>query len=315
MDINKAFDSVWHKGLLYKLYKLGTPEYLIYTIKNLLLERRLEVRISDTLSYDFPPEQGIPQGSPLSPWLLHIYCYDIYSRDNFDKSAYILQYADDTALVVHAKTLPETLKKLQQLTDRTVKWFYKWRLQPNVAKTQLLMPFHRLTSESPTIEVDGHTTRIKDQIKYLGVTIDNKFNFRTHLRTMRAELIEHAKTLAKDREIRRKTAIKKCMAKCRRQEFVTILLGNASDKKRIHIQVTKKMALRLIRNKRRVKSSAYQLRSKKIDKTELFDKKKVTELQEKFKRKTCNWKILDALCLTRSDRHLGLTLKEFYDNL
>lgn len=45
MDINKAFDSVWHAGLLYKLHKLNTPKHLLYTIKNLLQNRQLQVRI------------------------------------------------------------------------------------------------------------------------------------------------------------------------------------------------------------------------------------------------------------------------------
>jgi len=45
MNINKTFDTVWHKGLLYKLHKLDTRKYLLYTIRNLLENRQLLVRI------------------------------------------------------------------------------------------------------------------------------------------------------------------------------------------------------------------------------------------------------------------------------
>jgi len=65
MDINKAFDSVWHKGLLYKLHRLNTSKYLLYTIRNLLENRQLHVRIDNTLSFAFSSEQGLLQGAPL----------------------------------------------------------------------------------------------------------------------------------------------------------------------------------------------------------------------------------------------------------
>ena len=41
----KAFDSVWHKGLLYKLEILQCSRYLIHVIKNFLEARSLTVQI------------------------------------------------------------------------------------------------------------------------------------------------------------------------------------------------------------------------------------------------------------------------------
>jgi hypothetical protein len=79
LDINKAFDSIWHKGLLYKLFKLNCPKYLVSIIKNYLEDRTLSVRINNHVSKEFKPEQGVPQGSPLAPILYNIYCHDIYN--------------------------------------------------------------------------------------------------------------------------------------------------------------------------------------------------------------------------------------------
>jgi len=105
MDINKAFDSVWHKGLLYKLHELKTAKYLLHIIKNLLDNRQLEVRIDSTFSFPFCPEQGLPQGSPLSPFLYNIYCHDIYNQRFQNKkhiydAAYILNGPYTIQLVV-----------------------------------------------------------------------------------------------------------------------------------------------------------------------------------------------------------------------
>jgi retron-type reverse transcriptase len=69
LDINKAFDSIWHKGLLYKLFKLNCPKYLVSIVKNYLEDRTLSVRINNHVSEEFKPEQGVPQGSPLAPIL------------------------------------------------------------------------------------------------------------------------------------------------------------------------------------------------------------------------------------------------------
>ena len=125
MGINKAFDTVWHAGLLYKLFMLGIPKYLIFTIKNLLSDRQLEIRINDTHSTPFTPKQGLPQGSPLSPLLYNIYCHDMYNhnirvKNHVDKTNYILQYADDTALIAHGKNTKQATERLQLLTDRTM---------------------------------------------------------------------------------------------------------------------------------------------------------------------------------------------------
>ena len=79
LDKDKAFDSVWHMGILYKLKRLGCPDQLLHLIKN-LLDRDLQIKIDNSLSDKFTPEQGVPQGSPLSPLLYNIYCYDMYNH-------------------------------------------------------------------------------------------------------------------------------------------------------------------------------------------------------------------------------------------
>ncbi|GFV70331.1 RNA-directed DNA polymerase from mobile element jockey [Trichonephila clavipes] len=50
LDIQKAFDRVWHTGLLYKLIKINAPPQLILIIKSFLINRSFAVRVNDTHS-------------------------------------------------------------------------------------------------------------------------------------------------------------------------------------------------------------------------------------------------------------------------
>ena len=178
LDINKAFDSMWHMGILYKLKRLGCPDQLIHLIKNLLEHRVLQIKIDNSLSDKFTPEQGVPQGSPLSPLLYNIYCYDIYNHTpQINHQAYILQYADDTALVSHNTTLKKTTEELQNLMDKTNRWFNLWRLQANPSKSQLVIFNHHPSRATPTINVANQTVHPKTSAKYLGSTSRSQIKF------------------------------------------------------------------------------------------------------------------------------------------
>ena len=195
MDINKAFDSVWHRGLIFKLHQQGCPKYLVQFITELLRNRKLKVKIQTVHSEEFSPGQGLPEGSPLSPLLYNIYCSDIYNNDvqYFSPEKYILQYVDDTALVCHGKTFTNTIEKLQDLTNKINTWFNKWRFKPNPDKSHLIIFFHTPSGTSPTLRMYNHIIRPKNCVKYLGICIDHKINFNCHTNNVKKSTISRAK--------------------------------------------------------------------------------------------------------------------------
>ncbi|GBP62133.1 Probable RNA-directed DNA polymerase from transposon BS [Eumeta japonica] len=68
-DVAKAFDRVWHAGLVYKLYSLQVPDRLILIIQNFLSNRHFTFRHERTHSTGRLIRAGVPQGSALSPLL------------------------------------------------------------------------------------------------------------------------------------------------------------------------------------------------------------------------------------------------------
>ena len=69
LDVEKAFDNVWHNGLTYKIYQLDLPTKLYRWLSDFLVGRVIQVKIEGFLSPNVYPKAGVPLGSNLSPLL------------------------------------------------------------------------------------------------------------------------------------------------------------------------------------------------------------------------------------------------------
>ena len=74
LDIEKAFDRVWHNGFRHKLLSMDTSPRLLRSIYNFLRDRTMKIKINEKTSEPIFVNFGVPQGSPLSPllFLLHV---------------------------------------------------------------------------------------------------------------------------------------------------------------------------------------------------------------------------------------------------
>ena len=95
-DISKAFDRVWHKGLLYKLSSVGISGPLLRWFTDYLDKRKQRVVLPGTASSWTSIKAGVPQGSILGPLLFLVYINDIV--ENIHSS--IRLFADDTSLFI-----------------------------------------------------------------------------------------------------------------------------------------------------------------------------------------------------------------------
>ena len=94
LDIYKAFDRVWHAGLLHKLKSYGIPGEIFGLISSFLSNRWLRVVLDGKSSQEYLVNAGVPQGSILGPTLFLLYINDLPD----DVICDIAIYADDTTL-------------------------------------------------------------------------------------------------------------------------------------------------------------------------------------------------------------------------
>jgi hypothetical protein len=114
-DISKAFDRVWHNGLLFKLEQYGITGCIPKWFRSYLNGRSQRVCLNGSFSQWKRIKAGVPQGSILVPLLFSIFINDIVR----DIDASIKLFADDTSLYVTvespnfaAKILNNDLQKI-----------------------------------------------------------------------------------------------------------------------------------------------------------------------------------------------------------
>ncbi|GFW12217.1 probable RNA-directed DNA polymerase from transposon X-element [Trichonephila clavipes] len=100
LDVEKAFDRLWHNGLIFKMINLNYPPYLIRTISDYLHNRTFQVKIQATISKIGHIQAGSPQGSLLSPILYIIYTHDFPTSPLVD----ICLFEDDVAILSQRNT-------------------------------------------------------------------------------------------------------------------------------------------------------------------------------------------------------------------
>ena len=172
MDLSKAFDTINHELLIAKLNAYGFSKPSLKLICNYLKDRLQHIKINSTFSEWSEIIQGVPQGSVLEPLLFNIYLNDIfYVLNDLD----FCNYADDTTPNVCDSSLKVVIEKLEKSSQLAIKWFNHNYMKLNAEKCEFLITGHRC--EHLWLNIGETQVWEKNQVKLLGITIDNELTF------------------------------------------------------------------------------------------------------------------------------------------
>lgn len=179
LDVEKAFDRVWHNGLLFKMITLRFPRYIIKMISEFLKNRTFYVEIDNSSSQTFFIPYGVPQGAVLSPTLYNIFTYDIPKFINTT----LALFADDTAFFCtspFAHTITKALKDHAQLISD---FMLRWQINLNNDKTQALFITNRRKKELPgrKIKIFNSDVSWQSDSKYLGFILEKNMKYKKHI--------------------------------------------------------------------------------------------------------------------------------------
>lgn len=179
LDIEKAFDTVWQAGLLYKTMKYNYPAHITNIINSYLQNRTLQVKINSAKSTTKRINAGVPQGSVLGPQLFNTYINDITTTPNTK----IALYADDTAIYSTSYYAQASRYLLQIQLNNMKKYYDKWKFKINETKTEAIIFSRKFTNNKiiTPIKFNGHTLQPKNAVKYLGITLDKTLHYNHHI--------------------------------------------------------------------------------------------------------------------------------------
>lgn len=181
LDVSKAFDKVWHDGLIYKLIRAQIPRKFVKLIECYLKNRTFQVKVENCLSQTRRTTAGVPQGSVLGPVLYNIYTSDLPRTPGTE----LALYADDTAITSNSRCPVHAARNLQTAIDNLEEWFETWKIKINPNKSQAVLYTKRRGPNPEQLQIENTRIPWKDHAKYLGIEIDSKLTWNRQIDSLR----------------------------------------------------------------------------------------------------------------------------------
>lgn len=298
IDTEKAFDTAWQSGIVYKMkeqYKF--PPHLCKVTLNYLKNRTFYVQQKETKSSVKNIAEGVPQGSILGPVLFNLFIADLPTPQN--STVKTLGYADDILVYATHPKLSIAQEHLNQYMKKYSDYTEKWKIKTNIAKCEAIKIANAKSYKNAkklklNIKLGNTEIQKVELMKYLGLNINTKFKFETHINNV----------------------IRKC--KIALSLYFKILRMNNSLKSKIKFIFYKQMIRSIISY---AFPAWFNVSSSSMEKLRVFERKCLTyctgdsqKIENDFK-KISNKKLYEKCELIRIDNFLVQLALKFYGKL
>ena len=193
LDFQKAFDSVNHEIIKKKLQAFGISGNIYSWIVDYLSNRKQLTVVNGVQSTIESVSFGVPQGSLLGPTLFTMTSSDLTEiSTNFESD----MFADDTTSFCFGTSTDIVLDKLQLMANEINQWANNNNLFIHPGKSKImLMSAKSFTGPLPAIILDDQQIEIVNEVKCLGVKIDNKLLWKSHVNSINKQFSAKVKNL------------------------------------------------------------------------------------------------------------------------
>ena len=180
LDISKAFDRVWHTGLIHKMKMMGITGKILLWLTDYLHNRLQRVVINGSHSTWVEITAGVPQGSILGPLLFLVYVNDIVIDINSD----ILLYADDTILMRVITDPAQDIRTVNNDLENLNKWAQQWAISFSPSKSEHMIISKRTNHiHYDQIVLDSTVVERVARHSHLGLVITETMSWEPHIRS------------------------------------------------------------------------------------------------------------------------------------
>ena len=138
-----------------------------------------QVKSGSTFSNSYLQENGVPQGSILSPMLFNLKINNIMKSVSNNANASL--FVDDFAVYIEGKHLKHLERSMQLCINKIQKWVAENGFKFSISKTTCVHFHKQRIYTEPTLHLDGQAIPVKDEVKFLGLIFDHKLNFKAHV--------------------------------------------------------------------------------------------------------------------------------------
>ena len=182
IDLQKAYDTVNHNALWYKMLKMGISTKFVKIVQNIYKNSISNIKLDGRLSETFQIKRGTRQGCNLSPNLFNIFINDlpeILNTNSLDpitlheQKINILMYADDMVV------LSKSSKGLQKSLDVIANYTIKWGLHINIGKSKILIFNKKINTNEMQFKINNINLERVDSYCYLGLVMTPNGTFKS----------------------------------------------------------------------------------------------------------------------------------------
>jgi ribonuclease HI len=179
LDVEGAFDAAWWPSIIKQLRDFNCPSNLFKLARNYFSERTAKLILNNSVTTK-KITKGCPQGSCCGPgfWNLN---YDSLLRVEFPDGCEVVAFADDLLVMIRGNDCFDAEWIANVALMRINEWSLQRKTKFNAKKSMSMLISRKYNERQPKIYLNGAEIELVKTMKYLGVMLDNNFNWNDHV--------------------------------------------------------------------------------------------------------------------------------------